>query len=187
MTVLAWIMLSSDDPEDECATNAPQLTELLVDMIILLYMRSLRLLSILIFVLLCGPVLLYCWWTNRPEPTEDPGQINENFVKVTYDQLLRLREKNYRHKSVIRDNSDETPKGSERANSVVANEDPDKAPGGDTSMDTSVTSVSAWDLEQGINDEDLTCCICMEDIKDCTDEDNPSLVILPCKAHFFHE
>ena len=75
LTVFAWVMLAQDDATKECQENAPQLTELMVDMIILLYMRSLRLLSILIFVILCGPVLLYCWWTNRPAPTEDPQTI----------------------------------------------------------------------------------------------------------------
>lgn len=97
MTCFAWVLLSSPDPNDDCATNAPSLTELLVDMVILLYMRSLRLLSISIFLVLCGPILLYCWWKNRPRPTEDPGTVVQNFSRVTFDELVRLREKNYRH------------------------------------------------------------------------------------------
>lgn len=97
MTVFAWWLLSSEDPDNDCANNAPSLTELLVDMVILLYMRSLRLLSISIFMILCGPVLLICWCKNRPKPTEDPGKIHENFSVVTISQLTKLREKNYRH------------------------------------------------------------------------------------------
>lgn len=97
MTGFAWWLLSSPDEDDDCMTNAPSLTELLVDMIILLYMRSLRLLSISIFMVLCGPLLLVCWCKNRPKPTEDPGKIQDNFSKVTISQLTKLREKNYRH------------------------------------------------------------------------------------------
>ena len=106
MTIFAWVLLSSDDPGNDCSTNAPSLSELLVDMVILLYMRSLRLLSITIFAIMCGPVLLYCWWKNRPEPTEDPETLSENFSRVTLEQLVRLREKNYRHKM------SETPRSS---------------------------------------------------------------------------
>ena len=98
MSVWAWMILSADDPDADCATNAPSVTELLVDMIILLYMRSLRLLSIAIFLVLCGPLLLICWYRNRPKPTEDPEKIVDNFSKVTLVQLSKLREKNYRHK-----------------------------------------------------------------------------------------
>jgi len=83
MSVWAWMILSADDPDGDCTTNAPSLTELLVDMIILLYMRSLRLLSIAIFLILCGPLLLICWYKNRPKPTEDPEKIVDNFSKVT--------------------------------------------------------------------------------------------------------
>jgi hypothetical protein len=83
MSIWAWMILSADDPGDDCATNAPSVTELLVDMIILLYMRSLRLLSIAIFLVLCGPLLLVCWYKNKPKPTEDPGKIVDNFSIVT--------------------------------------------------------------------------------------------------------
>ena len=75
MSIWAWIILSSDDESGDCAANAAGLLELLVDMIILLYMRSLRLLSILLFLVICGPLLLVCWWKNRPKPTEDPAAL----------------------------------------------------------------------------------------------------------------
>ena len=42
LSIIAWCMLSSD-PTNSCQTDAPSLVELMVDMIILLYMRSLRL------------------------------------------------------------------------------------------------------------------------------------------------
>lgn len=98
MSVWAWMILSAEDTNNDCKTNAPSLTELLVDMIILLYMRSLRLLSIAIFLILCGPLLLICWCKNKPKPTEDADKIIDNFSKVTLVQLSKLREKNYRHK-----------------------------------------------------------------------------------------
>ena len=154
-------------------------------MIILLYMRSLRLLSILIFALLCGPVLLYCWWKNREEPEEDPSTLNENFVKVTYDTLIKLREKNYRHKSLT--GECDTPSKSQRRD-YVTSLDPDKAESdSNSSLNESMVSTNPYDLEAGNQNNEITCCICMEDVSDCADEENPSLVILPCKAHFFHD
>jgi len=83
MSIWAWIILSSEDTDGECASQASGLLELLVDMIILLYMRSLRLLSIVLFLVICGPLLLVCWWKNRPKPTEDPVALKQNLAKVT--------------------------------------------------------------------------------------------------------
>ena len=140
LTIFAWVLLSSEDTDDDCALNAPSLTELLVDMIILLYMRSLRLLSISIFMVLCGPVLLYCWWKNKPKPTEDPGTITQNFSRVTLDQLVRLREMNYRHEM-------STP----RSNSSAS---------GASSVGNPYDQDAAWNLNA---QEDVNCCICMED------------------------
>ena len=38
---------------------------------------------------------------------------------------------------------------------------------------------------------DMTCCICLEDFTDKNDlessKDDKQVVILPCKAHFYHE
>ena len=38
---------------------------------------------------------------------------------------------------------------------------------------------------------EMTCCICLEDFEDKNDlEESPDgseIVILPCKAHFYHE
>ncbi len=98
MSIWAWLILSAPDPNQDCSTNAPSTLELLVDMIILLYMRSLRLLSIAIFLALCGPLLLVCWLKNRPRPTEDPTKIKDLFSRVTLSELWKLREKNYKHK-----------------------------------------------------------------------------------------
>lgn len=50
-----------------------------------------------------------------------------------------------------------------------------------------MVSTNPYDLEAGNQNNEITCCICMEDVSDCADEENPSLVILPCKAHFFHD
>ena len=71
--------------------------ELLVDMVILLYMRSLRLLAIVLFVILCGPVILVCMLRNRPRPTENPTDLINHLNKVSIFELTRLRGMNYRH------------------------------------------------------------------------------------------
>lgn len=62
-------MLTSADANNECQRDAPSLIELMVDMIILIYMRSLRLMSIIVFVIICGLPLLYCYLKHRPRPT----------------------------------------------------------------------------------------------------------------------
>lgn len=113
LSVWAWIILSTEDNSGECAKNAAGLLELLVDMIILLYMRSLRLLSILLFLVICGPLLLVCWWKNRPKPTEDPAALKLNLAKVSLSQLKELREMDYRH-------SGSTSKKNRRSSTVSA-------------------------------------------------------------------
>ena len=75
LSIWAWIILSGEDGDGECTKNAAGLLELLVDMIILLYMRALRLLSIILFIIICGPLLLVCWYKNRPAPTENPATL----------------------------------------------------------------------------------------------------------------
>ena len=97
LSIWAWVILSGEDGDGECTKNAAGLLELLVDMIILLYMRALRLLSILLFIIICGPLLLVCWWKNRPAPTENPAALRQNFSKVTISQFHALREMDYNH------------------------------------------------------------------------------------------
>ena len=92
ISIWAWIVLAQNDPDGKCEESAASgVVELLVDMIILIYMRSLRLLSIVLFVIICGPLLLICYYKNRPTPTEDPGDLvkNLNCVKVSEFKLLR--------------------------------------------------------------------------------------------------
>ncbi len=98
LSVFAWIILSDQSSSAECHRDAPSVTELLVDMIILQYMRSLRLLSVLFFVVMCGPLLLVCWFKNKPTPPVDADKLRKNFTKVTLRQLSSLRKMNYRHK-----------------------------------------------------------------------------------------
>ena len=98
LSIFAWCILSSDDPGNDCAENASSLIELIVDMIILLYMRSLRLLSITLFLIICGPLLIICYYKNRPKPTEDPKTLQKNLCLVSISDLKKLRAKNYRHK-----------------------------------------------------------------------------------------
>jgi hypothetical protein len=75
LSCFAWGILTADDPNNECANNASSLIELLVDMIILSYMRCLRLVSIIVFIIACGLPILYCYLKNRPKPTEDPVKL----------------------------------------------------------------------------------------------------------------
>jgi len=97
ISIWAWVILAQNDPDENCQKSASGIVELLVDMIILIYMRSLRLLSIVLFVIICGPLLLICWYRNRPVPTENPEDLvkNLNCVKVTEYKMLRAM--NYRH------------------------------------------------------------------------------------------
>jgi hypothetical protein len=54
-------------------------------------MRALKLLSLIFFGVLCGPLLLICWCVNKePEPV-DPASLSRNFSKVTLPQLEKLR------------------------------------------------------------------------------------------------
>mmetsp|Transcript_13788 Transcript_13788/g.18822 ORF Transcript_13788/g.18822 Transcript_13788/m.18822 type:complete len:188 (+) Transcript_13788:342-905(+) len=97
ISIWAWAILAQDDPGEECQTNAGGVLELLVDMIILIYMRSLRLLSIVLFVLICGPLLVVCWYKNRPTPTENPEDLVKNLNCVKVSEFKQLRLMNYRH------------------------------------------------------------------------------------------
>ena len=88
-------------------------------MIILLYMRSLRLLSIVLFIVICGPLLLICWYKNRPAPTENPEDLIKNFTRVKVSEYKTLRAMNYRHAP--------TPRSSVNG-SVISDIDPESSP-----------------------------------------------------------
>lgn len=68
-------------------------------MIIVLYMRALRLMSIIVFLILCGLPVLYCYLKNRPRPTQDPVKLRLNLNKVTLGSLIQLKNMNYQHKT----------------------------------------------------------------------------------------
>ena len=84
-------------------------------MIILIYMRSLRLLSIVLFVVICGPLLLVCWYKNRPVPTENPEDLVKNLNCVKVSEFKLLRSMNYRHAP--------TPRSSVDSSNIVDNGD----------------------------------------------------------------
>lgn len=105
LSIWAWIILAQVDPEEKCSDYASGILELLVDMIILLYMRSLRLLSIVLFIVICGPLLLICWYKNRPEPTESPDDLIKHLTSVKVDEFKNLRAMNYRHAPTPRSSS----------------------------------------------------------------------------------
>jgi hypothetical protein len=177
LSIIAWCMLSSD-PTNSCQTDAPSLVELMVDMIILLYMRSLRLMSILVFLVICGLPVLYCYLKHRPRPTQDPAQLKANLNVVTLGVLHQLRNMNYRHKA--------TSEAKKKNKSGELNQGLLSAP------NPTLDSQSPNDVsEYGI---DMTCCICMENFGEESGQDievgnpysNVEVVILPCKAHYFH-
>lgn len=97
LTIWAWIVLATEKPSIQCNDEVSGVLELLVDMVILLYMRSLRLLAIVLFIILCGPIILVCMLRNRPRPTENPSDLIKNLNKVSVFELTRLRGMNYRH------------------------------------------------------------------------------------------
>lgn len=74
------------DENDECAEELNR-TEILMDLVIINYMRSLKLIAILSFVVLCGPIMLLQWIFCRPPPPVTAKTINEHFTKVTLKEL----------------------------------------------------------------------------------------------------
>jgi hypothetical protein len=104
LSIVAWCMLTSPDVNNECELEAPSLIELMVDMIILLYMRSLRLMSIIVFLCICGIPILYCYLKHKPKPTQNPTKLKANLNIVTLGSLYQLRNMNYRHKAVAAKN-----------------------------------------------------------------------------------
>lgn len=176
LSVVAWCMLTSPDPNEECQTQASSLIELMVDMIILLYMRSLRLMSILVFLIICGLPILYCYLKHRPRPTQDPAKLNASLNIVTLGTLHQLRNLNYRHKTMSSGNKKSAD------NSELLNGGP-----------TPTLRQEQPNEEFQSYGMDMTCCICMENFGQEVDSElgNPfsevEVVILPCKAHYFHQ
>lgn len=58
-----------------------------MDIVILNYMRSLRVVALLSFVILCGPILVCTYFVTRPKPPVSAKKLNELFLKVTVDEL----------------------------------------------------------------------------------------------------
>jgi len=85
LSVLAWRILANNEPNEECRVGQGEhsSSELIVDLIILDYMRALKLLSLMFFGVMCGPLLLMCWCINTPTPPVDAALIKKNFSKVT--------------------------------------------------------------------------------------------------------
>ena len=105
LSIWAWLILGKHGSEKECNGDVNGIQELLVDMVILLYMRSLRLLSIVLFIVICGPLLLICWYKNRPAPTENPEELIKNLIKLQVPDFKALRAMNYRHAPTPTNNS----------------------------------------------------------------------------------
>ena len=132
-------------------------------MIILLYMRSLRLLSIVLFIVICGPLLLACWYKNRPAPTENPEDLIKNLTRVKVEEYKTLRAMNYRHAP--------TPRGSVNGSSISLASDNEA---GASPMNGSHSVSNPYD-GLGINTALDSCCICMEDFYDSTPESDRAI------------
>mmetsp|Transcript_42287 Transcript_42287/g.57517 ORF Transcript_42287/g.57517 Transcript_42287/m.57517 type:complete len:123 (+) Transcript_42287:611-979(+) len=90
--------------------------------------------SILFFIVLCGPILCYVYYKNRPRPTEDGKKLVKNLNKIKLSKLKRLRnEMNYKHGSTIQMGAN----GIEQQESLL-------------STDNRASEI------------DMMCCICME-------------------------
>ena len=85
---MAWRTLINVPYAEYCAHdksgkyNEENYSEMAVDMIILDYMRCIKLISIIFFGLLCSPMLLCCWCVNRPTP---PIDVKEHLTTVTIE------------------------------------------------------------------------------------------------------
>lgn len=95
--MFAWRLFSLPAESDECYENDKNPTEIVMDLIILNYMRSLRTVAVVTFVFLCGPFLLCSYCLYKPKPPVSAKKLNELFSKVTMKQITLLREKNYKH------------------------------------------------------------------------------------------
>lgn len=100
LSVIAWRAMVNTSFDDYCSAdksgkyNEENFTELAVDMIILNYMRSIKMISVISFALLCSPLLLLCWCVNKPKP---PVDVKQHLTTVTIEQLTKLRQLNYKH------------------------------------------------------------------------------------------
>lgn len=68
-----------------------------MDIVILNYMRSLRIVALISFIGMCGPILLLSYCINKPKAPVSAKKLNELFSKVTLKELYQLRERNYKH------------------------------------------------------------------------------------------
>ena len=91
---MLWVVLEQGRGEADCAEG---LLNLLSIVQILLCIRCVRLFGIIIFFVVFGPVLLCCYFKNRPKPPVNPKSLIKNFTKVTVDELRELRSLGYRH------------------------------------------------------------------------------------------
>lgn len=88
LSVIAWRTITNTSYDDFCSSDTKykyteeNFTELAVDMIILDYMRCIKLISIIAFALLCSPVLLVCWCVNKPTP---PVDVKNHLSTVTIE------------------------------------------------------------------------------------------------------
>ena len=138
---------------------------------------------IVLFIIICGPLLLICWYKNRPVPTEDPADIVKNLNCVKVSEFKLLRSMNYRHAP--------TPRNSVDGSSDTI------AEGGDMNGTHLLTNpYEGENLGTALE----SCCICMEDFESGGPEatcvadmeraeghgTDGLMVVLPCKSHFFH-
>jgi hypothetical protein len=65
-------------------------------MIILDYMRCIKLISIICFAVFCSPLLLAYWCINKPTP---PVDVKNHLSTVTIEELAKLRSLDYKHNS----------------------------------------------------------------------------------------
>ena len=168
LSIFADIM-HENNTDGNCHQYAPKLVVTMDNIIFLLFLRSLRFMSILIFALMCGIPILCCrciFHEKRPDP---PAKLNQNLNKVMLGTLYQLRNAlNYKPKGSFLEKTEENPRASTTSALL------------DDSVDLT---------EYGM---DINCCICLESFANEDNEDgNPyssvEVVVLPCKAHYFHE
>jgi len=109
--------------DSNCSLDAPTLESLLINIIVLLYVRLLRIITLALFVVLCGPVYLIMTYFSPPDERPQPASqdLLKSLNKVQFKTLMQMRnEYNYKHAST---SIPSTPTGADQESNTNENND----------------------------------------------------------------
>jgi len=90
LSILADLMHenNSNSGVGSCTENAPKLVSAMENVVFLIFLRSLRFMSMLVFLVLCGLPIICCSYLFREKRPDPPALINDNLNKVTLGTLF---------------------------------------------------------------------------------------------------